>query len=341
MSRTINGKSLKEVFEELRTPLDERLIKKRFDGFFYFDIDAYRAKLESVVGVDHFNEMYDAAKVEKLEESYVIHSRCVLEFLDDNYEVICRKSACGATNVEFPKDKDTNERLTTSSTIYNDIYNSNVDAFKRICKNQFHIGEEQIAAKNAGTLYTGSVSNFKGTDKGHYFGTITLEDGKKVNLAVFKNSAESFIAAYTDKPSKISFYGDMGQDKRGNDQIVFSKPYVAGASSTVPVPSVSTDTSKPQNDDSAQAPVLTVTTVGTLTDDGAGGYYVNAQKETDNSVIRIHMPESSVKTIAKETFEQFKERVNTKGSTFSFTGSKAKLSGEIVYTFYAFAKKSA
>lgn len=338
MPRTINGKSLKEVFDELRTPLDERLIQRRsHDGFYYFDIGAYRAKLESVVGIDHFNEMYDAAKVEKLEDSYVIHSRCVLEFLDDNYEVICRKSACGATNVEFPKDKDTNERLTTSSTIYNDIYNSNVDAFKRICKNQFHIGEEQIAAKNAKPVFTGTVSNFNRTDNGHYFGTITLEDGRKVNLAVFKNSAESFISAYTDKPSKISFYGDMGQDRRGNDQIIFSKPYVAAAS-TVPVSSTETD---PRNGKPAQSPVLTVTTVGTIMDDGAGGYFVNAQKESDNSVIRIHMPESSVKKIAKNIFEQFKKRVNTKGSTFSFTGSKAKLSGEIVYTFLAFAEKSA
>lgn len=239
-TKTINDKPLKQIMEELAADFPPEVIQRRdYDGVLYINVDAYRDRLNQVVGIDHYNERYTPVEIIQAKDSYAVKTLGTIELLDDDYNVILIKEASGGSNIAFPKvdaldeeekplkdDKGNNiqkaGRITYS--LPNDFDSACQDAFKRICRNKFNMGKQQLKEAAMGTLYEIKLNNaMKETTKGHLFSDGTcVNDGKYYKIAIFKNRAEDFKEIYglPKRGDTIMVYGDLGEDKSGNEQII-------------------------------------------------------------------------------------------------------------------------
>lgn len=229
MSKTINGKPITKIMEELQADFPEDVIQTRsYDGIPYMSADILRNRLDEVVGVGHYNELYSDAEVVQVKESYATKVKCRLEFLDDDFEVCLVKEANGGSNIAFPKD-DNKDELSKTQSLPNDVYAAGTDAFKKICKNLLHIGERQIEKAKNGVAYAIKINSLKAYGANIFgYGTLQSEEGEKqYNIAIFKSEVEAFKKAYGDidsaKGKVITFYGKEGTDPKGNPQLVFKK----------------------------------------------------------------------------------------------------------------------
>lgn len=236
MSRTINGKDMNTIIKELQEDFPNEAIEKReYDGIYYIGVDAYRERLNNVVGIDHYNELYEEVKLVKAQDSYATKTKCRIEFLDDDYNIIMVKESTGGSNIAFPKIDSTNTDDkgnaikvpgTTTNSLPNDFDSACQDAFKRICKKQLNMGKRQLDVAKLGTLYTIKITKPFNEYKGHLFGEGEF-NGKHYNIAIFKNSVEVFKSAYELPKSgqEIAFYGKEGKTQKNQDQIIFEKVY--------------------------------------------------------------------------------------------------------------------
>ena len=152
MSRTINGKTVKEVMEALAAPLPKEAFKVRdYDNKPYITVEACYERMDSVLGVEHYNAVYTEPQFVQQKDTYVISTVGTLEILDDNFEVIFRKSGPGTSTVTFPNIEKTENGQKVkvpgniATLVPNDVMSAFQDAFKRICKNKLQIGAKQLS----------------------------------------------------------------------------------------------------------------------------------------------------------------------------------------------------
>lgn len=235
MNRTINGKPLESIIQELQADFPPEAIEKRdYDGIYYIGVDAYRERLNTVIGIAHYNELYDEVEVVKAQDSYATKTKCRLEILDDEFNIVIVKESAGGSNIAFPKvdgpDKDKDGKPikvpgTTTNSLPNDFDSACQDAFKRICKKQLLMGKRQLDNAKAGTPYCLTITKALHEYNGHIFGEGKMENGKVYKIAIFKNQAETFKKVYgmPGTGQNVTFYGKEGKDNKQNDQIVFEK----------------------------------------------------------------------------------------------------------------------
>ena len=232
MSRTINGKNISKIMEELQADFPSDAIQTRsYDGIPYMSVDVLRKRLDDVVGIGHYNEIYSEAKIVQVRDTYATNVKCRLEFLDDDFNICLVKEANGGSNIAFPKDKSTDEELTKTQSVPNDLYAAGTDAFKKICKNLLHIGEKQIEIAKNGVTYTVKINSLKPYGANVFgFGMIRNDAGaeEQYNIAIFKSELDAFKKAYGAnvealKGKVIKFQAKEGTDKNGNPQLIFKK----------------------------------------------------------------------------------------------------------------------
>jgi len=237
MDKTINGKTLGQIFAELTQPFDKNKIRTRdYDKMPYISVDDLRERLDSVVGSYHYNETYTEPKIMKVKDTYGVSVIGRIEFLDDNFEPVLVKECVGGTSITFPKvDKQISnalgnvetikQEMTTTNSFANDCMAACQDAFKRICK-KIGIGAKDLEQAAKGEVYEVTLKfpvDYSRSTKG-YFSDIT-SGGAPVRLAVFSNKLELFKAGIPQGTAAgTSFYivGKLGKDNRGNDQIIFA-----------------------------------------------------------------------------------------------------------------------
>lgn len=242
MSRTINGRTIKEIFDLLKEDLPEEEIQVRdYDSVVYISADAYRERLNSVVGSEHYNEMYSEVELVQAKDSIVAKTTCTIELLDDDFEPFLKKQSAGGSNIMFPymdkkddagnviKDASGKPRkvpMSTSATIPNDFDGACQDAFKRTLKKGFLIGKQQLDKAKEGVPYILTIMRTaNSTNGGHKFLSGKANDGKIFNIAVFKNKVSDFEKAFPEIKvnSVITIFGKEKIDKQGNPQIIFEK----------------------------------------------------------------------------------------------------------------------
>jgi len=217
VSKTINGLSMKEIMEKLQEDFPQEVVKTRdYDGVPYISVDDFRERLDSVVGPEHYNEMYDEVKIEVTKDTYATKTKCRLEFLDDNFEPVLVKESAGGSIIAFPKVdevisevkdgvkqtitvKDTGGKVvkvvgTTTTSIPNDIDGACQDAFKRICRKMLGMGKRQLEVAKKGVAYKVTVKRCS-PYRDMIFGDLVY-NGKDYKLAVFQNNVAAFKQAY-------------------------------------------------------------------------------------------------------------------------------------------------
>ena len=104
MGKTINGKSLSQIMAELAADFPPEAIQTRdYDGVHYINVDDFRSRLNSVVGIDHYNERYTPVEIIQAKDTLAVKTLGTIELLDDDYNVIIVKQSPGGSNIAFPK----------------------------------------------------------------------------------------------------------------------------------------------------------------------------------------------------------------------------------------------
>lgn len=235
--RTIHGMPLSKIMEELAADISGDIIKTRdYDGIAYITVDTYRKQLDTVVGVDHYNEYYTEPVVVQTKNTYGIMLKGTIELLDDNYEPVLRKECAGATTVNFanltgvenrPLTDENGEKLqvNNATNFANDVKMACQDAFKSICR-KFLIGEAQLKKAKMGHVYNITFLHTTSYVEKGLFADVKCDDPEVKRFAVFKNKMEQLKNVYPNgfmKGQKIAVYGSKKEDKRGNLQIIFEK----------------------------------------------------------------------------------------------------------------------
>lgn len=249
MSKTINGMTLKEVFEKFQEDLPSEAIQIRdYDDVLYISVDNLRKRLDEVIGPEHYNEHYSDIELVSAKDTIAIKCKCTLELLDDDFNVILVKESAGGNTLAFPKidekvssvDGDVRTFTTikkqdgkpnqivglTINSIPNDLDSACQDAFKRICKKQLGIGRRQLEIAENGILYVVFVKSYKKTEKGHVFCDIEW-NGQPYKFACFAKQVKELENRYGSERLSgkiIAFYGKEGKDGMNNPQLIFSKP---------------------------------------------------------------------------------------------------------------------
>lgn len=275
--KKINGKEIKKIFEELAADLPVDAIEIRdYDKMPYISATVMRQRLNDVVGAEHYNEEYTEPVIEQAKDTLVVKTKCTVTLLDDDFEPIIVKVSSGGSTIAFPKVDKTDENGntvkvpgTTSSTIPNDFDSACQDAFKRVCKKCFLIGEKQLREMKEPKSLCIKLNKKFNEAKGHLFGG-GIFDGKQYNLAIFKNSIDSFKAAFPNakEGDEIWIQGDISKDPKGNDQIIFKKAGKSPKTSVVPkteaVQQVSNSATKTDHRTDADVMQMEITTTSKL-----------------------------------------------------------------------------
>ena len=225
MSTIMNKKKI-EIFKELQEyRFPEETIKYRQDINKYYIPDSELTKVfRQFVPVGFYNLKEQVVETE-VKGATGVRCHLTLEILDDDGNITNIFEQDGYSEAIFPKNS---ERQTSHA---NNIAGAITDAWKRLLKNQFGLGEAQLELKNSeisagGTIYV--VSAKKNTaygDKGTFLDISTEGRADLNRLAIFSNKTENFKKMFpTGIPSGtlISIFGYEKKDQRGNNQIIFT-----------------------------------------------------------------------------------------------------------------------
>lgn len=248
MSRTINGKAVSQVITELIAPFPKEEIKDNPAGFPYLPYEAYRKRLDTVVGV--FNYDYVVTQTDWITIGEKTHISCIgtLSIRDDNGNVVTIKSATG--------DADVITRNIDGAAVKsgNDAKTADHDAFKSCCR-MLGIGDAQLRAMRNGKKSNGSggsgssvkeeeirvlvCGEFKPLGgKGYKAPAVIKETGEQVALILWKEGVEAvqkymkladFFKAYKNKEFTVvgtrnRFNGNNGKTE---EQVIMLRPHCA------------------------------------------------------------------------------------------------------------------
>lgn len=257
MSRTINGKPIKQVMAELSEDFpSEEISSNRYD-YSYIDIEKMRNRIDEVVGVENYdfviNESHFVPVGDKIESCCV----ATITIRDDNGCVVCVKSGTGGTNVK--ESSESGEVIKASL----DSKSAASDAFKSCCR-MLGIGDRQLRSERREkdktkskktsnkTTYNkkqsqqnGTVSDGAGEEKmiviprggfrsfngGYKSQAVVKGTGEKVVLVLWKNAVPELekhvpLAEFLRKSNnmEVSIIGKR-TSFRGENQVALVRPY--------------------------------------------------------------------------------------------------------------------
>ncbi len=236
--KTINGKSLSEILDELSADIPEDLLKRTYDGYAYFSIQVYQDRLNTVVGRANYDYMEDNLSSTVVSDVTAINVRGTITLKYDDGSICLQRSAYGSENVGVRSGKEGPEKAGKPNDLSNSIKAAATDAFVQCCK-KLGIAERQLRDirskdKKPGKGETSSRSNnsaakeYKLTidgvvraigEKG-FKASATIDGREKVSLKIWvrseayeqitslMGSVQNFITKY--KGANISVIGTRG-----------------------------------------------------------------------------------------------------------------------------------
>ena len=345
MSRTINGKTWKDIMNELEKDFPEECIQIRdYDKVPYISVDDMRERFDSVLGIEHYSEIYRTKSVEKVRDTYVVTVQGRIEILDDNFEVMFVKESSGSSTITFPNVKRRNDAgknenvldenganvtMSTTTSFANDCKAAEQDAFKRIMKTCFHIGLKQLLEKKTGPVYEVVVTANSNTGSPNLYIPIKSKDTAATQLVVFKSKKEDFLKALNGQVSKNQVLHVSGQEQQYNGklQVVFDKM----AKPSAKEPSKVTETAKEASNKASQVQeewkCLTLISKTPVTErrNSPGDYSLTAYSEATGDVFNIVIKGEVKETIEKwDAFKAATEKADTKFTFYYVNGKEGE-----------------
>lgn len=235
--KTINGKSLNEILDELSADIPEDLLKRTYDGYAYFGIQVYQDRLNAVVGRANYDYMEDSLSSTVVSDVTAINVRGMITLKYDDGSICLQRSAYGSENVGVRSGKEDPEKAGKPNDLSNSIKAAATDAFVQCCK-KLGIAEKQLRDIRSKDKKTGkgetsrsnnsAAKEYKLTidgvvraigEKG-FKASATIDGREKVSLKIWvrseayeqitslMGSVQNFITKY--KGANISVIGTRG-----------------------------------------------------------------------------------------------------------------------------------
>lgn len=141
MDVTVNGKSLKQIQEELEAPFAESEMVDSQDGGKAIPIGAYEDRLNRVLGVLNYDFVTSEGQLVTIGDRYMLHVSARITIYDDERRPVVTKSACGGCNVIIVKN--TNQ----AKSLKSDLDSAVSEAYKNCCQ-KLNVGVKQLRAGN-------------------------------------------------------------------------------------------------------------------------------------------------------------------------------------------------
>lgn len=232
----INGKEVKDIIKELASPMPKGSVKIRdFDGRPYIPVEAMIKRLNDVVGVENYSDTYDIKEI-KAGDTLGYMAICTLRIYDEDRIPVIEKSMAGGSVISFPYDKETKRRLTETTSLPNDVTTACQDAFKKVLSKRLGIGETDLEQAAKGEEWSVELtSSFREYNQSFYGDGIF--EGRNIKLALFKNDVTGCgtpvdAIKTIGKGSFILVRGKIGQDKKGDEQIIIKSLVISSRSSS-------------------------------------------------------------------------------------------------------------
>lgn len=223
MSNTINGLTLKELFQALSAPFEPGQLKRRdMDDCVYLPYKEVRKRLNECTGF-RYDETYTPVKVETITGPdgacrNIYTTQCTITLLSDEGTKIISRTCNGSSvaSYVYKGDKKKGIEMLNTQAVENDIENACIDAFKRCCK-RLGIDSEEKGRKSGGNgnrkggagsvseekqYYITFKSNFSSLRNGGFRADIYCESGETV-LVIFPDSIKTFTSLMSDKTKSL------------------------------------------------------------------------------------------------------------------------------------------
>lgn len=233
----INGKEIPEILKELaEVPVNSDWIKLREDvGKYYIPDDLLKKRFHELIPRGCYNLSVETEEVE-VKGARGVKAHLEITLIDDEGILRNKYSMEGYAESIFPKV----EKTVNGETIKvegerqknhgNTIASSITDAWKKLLKNIFGIGENQLNQVNGengsgtGKVFTLTTKQGKTYGEKGTFLNVSVEGSNATRLAIFSNKTSAFKKLYPDgiKANElIKIIGKENTDKQGNPQIIF------------------------------------------------------------------------------------------------------------------------
>ena len=248
VERTINGKSINQVMTELAAPFPE--LKYNNYGYPYVEYEAYKERMDMVVGALRYDFNLREKSFTKVGEKYHISVTGTLTVHDDAGNAVVAKSAIGGADIIL--SSGTKEAV----KIANDEKTASHDVFKSCCR-MLGVADKQIREARKTRKPGDSVPQhegpvevcrvqvtgaFKTVKNGYKAPAVIVETGENIMLVFWKNAVEEveklipfakFIEAYAaEKQNSFRVYASRNifqmKNNRTEEQLVVSKMYTGG-----------------------------------------------------------------------------------------------------------------
>ena len=229
MEITINGKSIREIEEELRQPFPDSVLVNGPSGNKAIPISAYESRMDSVIGTFNYDFITSQAKLEQIKDKYMFHVTSSIVIYDDNRNPILTKSAAGGCNVIILTGKDESERQAKS--MKSDLDTAVSESYKNCCQ-KLGIGIQQIRDLQKGKKKEQDNQNLsKPISNPKYISAtvVDIDTGEKYTFMVLNKQTDAFVEKSTLNAvcdglyagKEVQFFGKR-TEFRGEPQILFS-----------------------------------------------------------------------------------------------------------------------
>lgn len=137
MGRTINGKPIQEIVEELLKPFQTNDFKLDRNDHYYLPSEKFRQRMNEVIGVMNYDFITSEPQVMVIGTRPQIYLSGSLIIRDDDGNQVVKKSACGGSPIIMIN------QTKEAAAVKNDMESASQDVFKRCCK-AFGIAEAQL-----------------------------------------------------------------------------------------------------------------------------------------------------------------------------------------------------
>ncbi len=140
--RTINGKPLNVILEELSANIPEELIKRTYDGYAYFAIHVYQDRLNEVVGQANYNYSEDNLCTVTVNGVTAVNVRGTITLKYDDGTACIERTAYGSENVGVASESESG-KAGKPNGLSNSVKAAATDAFVQCCR-KLGIADKQL-----------------------------------------------------------------------------------------------------------------------------------------------------------------------------------------------------
>jgi|GEM_PF-1313710 len=234
---TINGKTLKQIREELLADFPESVLKENENNHsYYIPCEAYEQRLNDVVGIFNYNCLTTEGNIHRVADRYVSTATTLIEILDDDGNIVIRKSHPGGTNVII-LGQDAGKSQGQPKSLKSDVSAAGSESFKNCCKQLFGTSQlrrinNERKPKTEDKLYNVEFLSGLSSGNGNYSASVkNLETDEHLKLMIFEMyypqiekfiPLAKFIQSYK-KGKTLKFYG-YSKNYKGQQQLIFCRP---------------------------------------------------------------------------------------------------------------------